>query len=287
MTKTAAEPPAQYEDRIILFIDFLAFKEIVEETETDSKALQQLLSAMDALAEIGDDRSLESQRVSQFSDSIVVSYRVDETSGVFWLLMEMAWAVIDLAHRGYLLRGAVTRGPLFHSHRHVVGPAMVKAYLMESKLAKFPRVIIDPELLKLARQYRSEQHTPKEEEAYVRHFVKEDTDGQLFFDYVSWESVVEHAGANDEAYGPYLARLSALVSKGLNHEEPSVIEKYLWLHRHYLASLDHFAALPPDHAYRAQSSKNCELIESLPRFRSEAKAAETKVAAAAKKRRSG
>jgi hypothetical protein len=285
MAKTPAEPPPEYEDRIILFIDFLAFKEIVDETETDPKALRRLISAMNALAEIGDDRSMESQRVSQFSDSIVVSYRVDETSGVFWLLMEMAWAVIDLAHRGYLLRGAVTRGPLFHSDRHVVGPAMVKAYLMESKVAKFPRVIIDPELLQLAREYRSEQHTPQEEEAYVRHFVKEDTDGQLFFDYVSWDSVVEYAGADDEAYGPYLARLSAMVSKGLNHEEPSVVEKYLWLHRHYLASLDHFAALPADHPYRAQSFENCELIESLPRFTKEFKAAEKKVAAAARKSR--
>src|SRR5205085_12463823 len=153
MAHTPAEPPPEYEDRIILFIDFLAFKEIVEETRTDPKVLHRLVSAMDALAEIGDDRSMESQRVSQFSDSIVVSYRVDETSGVFWLLMEMAWAVIDLAHRGYLLRGAVTRGPLFHSDRHVVGPAMVKAHLMESKVAEFPRVIVDPELLKLARQY--------------------------------------------------------------------------------------------------------------------------------------
>lgn len=285
MPKKSAAPPPEYEDRIILFIDFLAFKEVVEETETDPEALKRLISAMDRLGEIGDDLSMESERVSQFSDSIVVSYRVDETSGVFWLLMEMAWAVIDLAQRGYLVRGAVTRGALFHSERHVVGPAMVKAYLMESKEAKFPRVIIDPDLLELARKYRSDNHTPKEEEAYVRDFMKKDTDGYMFFDYVSWETVIAHAGADDDAYGPYLARLGTLIAKGLKHEEASVAEKYLWLHRHYQASIEHFSALPPDHPYRAQSFENCELIESLPRLSSEAKAAEKKVAAAAKKRR--
>ncbi|HEX9963815.1 MAG TPA: hypothetical protein VGB04_02395 [Allosphingosinicella sp.] len=286
MAKKPAAAPPEYEDRIILFIDFLAFKEIVDETEADPDALRRLIAAMDALAEIGDDRSMDSQRVSQFSDSIVVSYRVDETSGVFWLLIEMAWAVIDLAYRGYLVRGALTRGPLFHTDRHVVGPAMVKAYLMESKEAKFPRVIIDPQLLELAREHRSEQHTPEEEEGYVRHFMKEDSDGRLFFDYVSWDTVVEYAGADDDGYGPYLARLSSVIAKGLSNEEAGVVEKYLWLHRHYQASLDHFAALPADHPYRAQSFENCELIESLPRFTAEIAAAEKKVAAATKQKAS-
>lgn len=276
--KTSTRP--RYEDRIILFIDFLAFKEIVDATEDDPEELRRLIAAMDALAEIGGERPMKSQRVSQFSDSIVVSYRVGETSGVFWLLVEMAWAVIDLAHRGYLLRGAVTRGPLFHSKRHVVGPAMVRAYLMESKEAKFPRVIVDPQLIELARQHRSEQHTPEEEEEYVRHFVKEDNDGRLFFDYVSWDSVVEYAGADDEAYGPYLARLSTVIEKGLRHEDPGVAAKYLWLHQLYRASLRRFASLPPNHPYRAQSYENCAIIEGLPTLAPEASAARKKAAAA-------
>lgn len=273
-----------YEDRIILFIDFLAFKEIVDETESDREALRRLLHAMDALAEIGRDTSIQSQRVSQFSDSIVVSYRIDEVSGVFWLLMEMAWAVIDLANRGYLLRGAVTFGPLFHSEHHVVGPAMVKAYLMESKQAKYPRVIIDPALLKIARRNRAEQHSPAEEAAYVKHFMRRDDDGLFFFDYVSWKAVVEHAGADDDAYGPYLARLSAQIERGLNHKDPGVVEKYLWLYRHYRASIDSFAKLPAGHPYRRQSPENCAVIEALPKFAQRVRAGKAKVAAATAKR---
>jgi hypothetical protein len=276
-------PPPEYEDRIILFIDFLAFKEIVGGTEGDPAALGRLVAAMDALAEIGDDQSTGSQRVSQFSDSIVVSYRVDETSGVFWLLNEMAWAIIDLASRGYLLRGAVTFGPLYHSERHVVGPAMVKAHLMETKLAKYPRVIIDPELLKLARRHRSEQHSPNEEAAYVRHFMQEDADGQFYFDYVSWKSVVEHAGADDDAYGPYLAQLSRLIAKGLRHKDARVLEKYVWLHERYLASLEHFSAIPADSPYRIQSPENCAILDGLPRLAAEAAAAKKVIASEAKR----
>lgn len=272
--------PVAYEDRIILFIDFLAFKEIVDETAEDAEALRRLLSAMDALAEIGRDTSIRSQRVSQFSDSIVVSYRVDEVSGVFWLLVEMAWAVIDLASRGYLLRGAVTFGRLFHSEQHVVGPAMVKAYLMESKEAKYPRIIVDPALLKVARRNRAEQHSPAEEAAYVKHFMRRDEDGRFFFDYVSWKPVVEHAGVEDDAYGPYLTRLSELIAGGLRHKDASVVEKYLWLYRHYRASIDSFAKMPARHAYRRQSPENCAVIEALPKFAPQVRAAKRKVAAA-------
>ena len=97
--------PVVYEDRIILFVDFLAFKEIVEETADDPEALRRLLSAMDALAEIGSDTTTQSQRVSQFSDSIVVSYRIDEVSGVFWLSVKIAVFIVFFV----LVRAALVR----------------------------------------------------------------------------------------------------------------------------------------------------------------------------------
>ena len=63
-----------YEERLILFIDFMGFSEIVGATETDSEALYRLIRAMDRLGEISDSTILASQKVTQFSDSIVASY---------------------------------------------------------------------------------------------------------------------------------------------------------------------------------------------------------------------
>lgn len=179
-----------YERRLILFIDFLGFKEVVATTEKDAKALDRLVRAMDAIGDIGNGSVQPSERITQFSDSVVLSYRVDEPSGAFLLINAMALTVVSLAARGYLLRGAVTVGDLYHTGAHVVGPAMVRAYKMESQIAVFPRVIIDPEVIAVARRYRNEDHTPDEEEEYVRAFMAEDDDGQLHFDYVSWNSVV-------------------------------------------------------------------------------------------------
>lgn len=255
-----------YEHRLILFLDFLGFREIVEETTDDREALVRLISALNAIGRIDEDAIAASRQVTQFSDSVVVSYRVDEMSGVFWLLDAMAMTIIELASRGYLLRGAVTVGDLYHDDRHVVGPAMVRAYEMESRDAIVPRVIIDPEVIAVAREHRSEMHTPDDEEGYVRSFILGDDDGQHYFDYVSWRSVVEVVGAEDESYGAYLSRIGQIVSNGLQHSDPRVLRKYLWLYRHYKDAIELFETLPNDHPYRAQSPENCELIASLPRL---------------------
>ena len=156
MARRPASPaPPVYERRLILFIDFLGFREVVAATQDDAQALRRLVSAMDAIGEIADGSVYESQRVTQFSDSVVLSYRVDEPSGAFWMINAMALTVVSLAARGYLLRGAVTVGDLYHSAAHVVGPAMVRAYEMESRIAIYPRVIIDPAVIDVARRYRN------------------------------------------------------------------------------------------------------------------------------------
>jgi len=240
-----------------------------------------LISAIDVAGDITEEVK-STQHVTQFSDSLVVSYRVDETSAVFWLLWTMAIAVLQVAHRGYLVRGGVTIGPLIHTKRHLVGPAMIKAYKMESEEAKYPRVIVDPAVFEVARQHRKDGHTPQDEEGYARAFTKKDEDGRLYFDYISWDTVVGIAGGADENYGSYFKVLSGLIARGLAHPVPGVQEKYLWLHKRYVAEIEKFTKAGD--AYKEQSPENCKLICSLPRFSKEAKTARKAIKKANKKK---
>lgn len=121
------------------------------------------------------------------------------------------------------------------------------------------------------------EHVPHSDRAAW--LIAVDDDGEHFFDYVSWRSVVEIVGADDDSYGAYLAEISRLVERGLHHSDARVLRKYLWLHRHYLAAIELFEAIPADHPYRAQSPDNCELIASLPRFNALRAAASASVAA--------
>jgi len=133
-----------YEERVILFLDFLGFRELIDDTIENPSRIQEITDAIDHLAEIADETEFyPTQRVTQFSDSMVVSYAVHERSAVFELLNDIAFCLVDLVERGFLLRGAVTCGDLLHTKKHLLGPAMVRAYELESKCARFPRVIID------------------------------------------------------------------------------------------------------------------------------------------------
>ncbi|MCO5795189.1 MAG: hypothetical protein ACT6R2_14045 [Blastomonas fulva] len=263
MPKLKKPSAPRYDKRIILFIDFLGFKEVVERTKTDVDEFSRLIDALESIGVAGELTTNASQQVTQFSDSLVISYKVSETSGVFWMVNAIALTLIQLVGQGYLLRGAVTIGKLYHTQRHLVGPAMLTAYEMESKVACVPRVIFDPKIIKAARRHPQPGHTPDEEESYVRHFVKTDLDGQLYLDFVTWKSVVEVAGLDSDAYPEYLAKLATLIETGLNHEDVRVIEKYLWLHRAYAAERERFAAMPAQYVH---DPEYVDAITALPSF---------------------
>ncbi|WP_147364319.1 hypothetical protein [Burkholderia pseudomallei] len=279
MAKRSVSPAAasdpQYEDRIVLFLDFLGFKELVDRTTREPGFLKRLIRAMDVISEIGSDDAelFKSQRLTQFSDSVVISYLVTERSAVFWLLYDIAIHVVRLAELGFLVRGGMTVGPVYHSSRHVVGPAMNEAYRLESQIAKYPRVVIDPKVLQIARRARNENHSAHEEEGYARAFMTEDADGQFFFDYVSWDSVVHVVGGDNDLYGDYLGALGTLIRDGLRHDQPGVQEKYLWLQQRYAAAIQQIIDLPSDHAYRAENPVLCEQISRLPMFKMDTKLA--------------
>ncbi len=251
MKKKVGKKTVRYQQRITLFVDFLGFKAHVNRTISDPEFLAKLVRAMDRIGEIGEDdnKFRKSQRVTQFSDCVVVSYLVEEESAVFWLLCEIAFCVIDLAERGFLVRGALTVGSLHHTKKHVVGPAMVHAYELESQVAKYPRILIDKEVLKVAAKAKSETHSGKEEAKFVKDFMTEDDDGLFYYDYVSWNSVVRVAGGNNDNYPFYLQRIADIIKGGLRSNNPGVLEKYLWLHSKYIAELNRIKCLPSDHRY--------------------------------------
>ncbi|WP_447752113.1 hypothetical protein [Sphingopyxis fribergensis] len=85
-------------------------------------------------------------RLTTFSDNVVFSkpFAADD---VRWLLQSLATTQLGLAARGFWMRGAVTVGSLHHDEHIVFGPALNRAYELESKFAIYPRILLDTETL--------------------------------------------------------------------------------------------------------------------------------------------
>lgn len=266
-----------YVNRVVLFLDILGFGDIVVETAKDQGRLHAILDAIDEIKATGDEREFfESQQITQFSDSLVVSYEVTERSAIFSVLHVIGLMQVMLIERGMLARGAVTVGKLLHTSDYLIGPAMVEAYELESRRAKFPRVLVSNNVFASARANPAPHHHPDQEEKYARDFVKSDEDGLHFIDYVSWGGFSAIVG-EPEFYPSYLQKVSEIIQKLIVSANPSILEKTLWLLRQYSQSRKLFANLPSGNNFRIENSEICDDISSLPTFQREAQAAKALV----------
>jgi hypothetical protein len=73
---------------------------------------------------------------------VVISVPASE-KGVFNLLGGIGTLILGAAGSGFLVRGGVSFGDLVHDDECVFGPALNRAYELESKIADKPRVIVD------------------------------------------------------------------------------------------------------------------------------------------------
>jgi hypothetical protein len=138
-----------YERRVVAFYDFLGWREKIQQAGLDPEKIGRLRRMI-----LRHTRSLGGQqqytapevRFTSFSDNIVVSQTPDRIS-VLHLLGTLAAFQLASAGDGFLVRGGVTIGFINHDSASVFGPALNRAYELESELADVPRIIIDDGVL--------------------------------------------------------------------------------------------------------------------------------------------
>lgn len=182
-----------YEERLVAFVDVLGFKNEIEkksinpstgiENEDSTNNIYDFITLLHNDFVERNASSHSSYRVTQFSDSLVISYKLTEQASVFWTLMSLLYLHIDAINHGLLIRGAITYGKLVHDDTHLFGPAMDEAYKIESEVANYPRIIVNKELIEIARNNPNSSNTPEQEELYIKKLLKLDSDGFYYVDY--------------------------------------------------------------------------------------------------------
>ncbi|MFS0604931.1 hypothetical protein [Peribacillus frigoritolerans] len=143
----------EYEHRLVAFIDILGFSNLVNKSNDDPTYFQKLLEALKVIQhnvkhnEKKQDKENSSIEMVQFSDSIVISRPYNSTTDFNVFIMNLNWIQKRLAEIGILVRGGVSAGRLYHKGTIAFGPAFISAYRIESELADFPRIVIDPQIM--------------------------------------------------------------------------------------------------------------------------------------------
>jgi hypothetical protein len=151
-----------FENKVVAFIDILGFKSIVNDASVNSDKLETLKKLINLLNKAV---PLLDQRVSvnvpkelipkhiYISDSIILSAPVSSVKmvdycGLSVLVMRVIQLTQLLLSKGYLIRGGISTGAVWHGDSNIVGPAYQEAYEIEAETSA-PRVELSESAKKL------------------------------------------------------------------------------------------------------------------------------------------
>lgn len=179
-----------YRPCMLSYMDILGFKNLVERSSP-----QQIKKILHRFREEAkpDEKPSHPIHFFNFSDTNIRATPLDEPeelkspSGLlFFELLNLAIIQIRLIDEGVLLRGSLTVGNLYFAENLIFGDALIRGYYLESEIAVYPRIAVDPELIKMYREtpiLRNDIHDYETDKKYVEGYLRKDVDGVYYIDY--------------------------------------------------------------------------------------------------------
>jgi hypothetical protein len=205
---------------VVAFLDVLGFAAFIE-ADAKSSNPEHLERLFLSLQDVKTSPAGARLDVRAFSDSIVVSGALTNEG-----VAELVEAVVELQRlfirRRVLIRGAVAMGKHFASTELVYSEALVKAYLLERDAARFPRILVEGNLLDW---FLNDQDTTAALRDRVTSKLLKDRDNSAFVSYLHQDLLGAH--------------LDLLNSYKLDRVTSSVLEKVQWLadYHNHIATL--------------------------------------------------
>lgn len=228
----------EYENRVCFFIDILAFKDLV--SGKGKKSVKMIKEIIDYFEKYLDESKGEikiddsCRTITQFSDSIFISFCVKSPSELFSILSNILYLQMNLiATKNILIRGGCAYGKTFHDEKYLFGNAVNKAYEIECKKAKYPRIIIPEDVIEECAKFSSnDYYDENDEKKDIMSFLKRDDDNFYYIDYFS-RSVIESELDPYETWEAYMERIKSICQTNTHGFDEKVKEKYDWLKNKY------------------------------------------------------
>lgn len=259
-------PGGGYEPCIVSFIDVLGFRNLLETRHADD--IRDVLLQLRQFTAPDEERPArpvkDARRLSRaFAESVsdaVVRVRVFDThyndGAFFHELLDLLHAQINCIQHGVVIRAGIAigdahvgldgKGPIF-------GPAMVRAYEVETNDAIYPRIIVDDDAYKcfLAdARLRKQDHSINEELRHVGKLLRKDVNGTRFIDYLR---ASEPEFDEPAEYFHFLRIHAELIRGKLTTTTDRVREKFEWLATYHNSVVDNLRA---QFASRRRSSQS-------------------------------
>lgn len=255
-----------YETRVVAFIDILGFKNSIRNSNSNDEEFNKILTSLTDLkeffkqnkdsADIETDIELNADtQILQVSDCLIISRLIQEQGGIFHMLSDCAFAIHLLISNGFLCRGAIKCGNMYHKGTTIFGQAYLDAYFAEEK-EKLPIVKFDKNLFEVVRQFPGPQNKQitEWEVDYIKKDCKMLKNGEYYLNYFTdYESLV---GEEDLTLMHY-EKLRNIIVNGLSQaEKKSVFKKYSWAAKQFNLTAENYGLKKIKHETLTQCKCN-------------------------------
>lgn len=136
-----------YERRIVAYFDVLGWRSEIEQAADDARKIARIAKVPKIFSQGVSQIAAQASgaHLTSFSDNVIVSAPY-EANRLQSFLEGLATIQLGAAFAGFWLRGGITIGRLVHNESFVFGPALNRAHELESKLARYPRILIDRDI---------------------------------------------------------------------------------------------------------------------------------------------
>ena len=230
------DEPNGYSQKYVAFLDILGFKEIINEKSPDWIKLHiydevrkvDTLFHSDLYGKLLPQTTCNALEFVIISDSIIISLPItmDRAFETFFMACVTLQRMFLRSSNPILLRGAISKGDYFHYDHITFGPALTQAYLLESSMAIYPRVIID-NIIQVS-------ETGETKGTLLPSICLYDGDGFQYLDYVRFALMFHDDDGSD------CMRINQLIisCREKYKSNPSIYGKYNWLANKFNSALE-------------------------------------------------
>jgi hypothetical protein len=228
----------KYETRLCAFLDVLGWTNAIQQSLGNPELVRDLgilLYSFRVAKQMIDCQGTfafpSSLQMTHFSDCVVVSAHANY-EGKTELIALLKFLCSRLLRKGFLMRGGVAMGLLHHKQDSVFGPALVTAYKLEHVKARYPRILLEPQLAEawwpgdaVAMKNGAIQHFKTWRKCWV--------DGSVFLDFL--QPLIQLPGGScsglQSLVRSQLKSVQALIAE--NMDDPLLRPKYTWLAQYH------------------------------------------------------
>lgn len=249
------EGQGELRNSVVAFLDVLGFKELVRDAKNNGNSQQLFAEFQAALNEVSfslKDSSAEDWYILSkgelkikathnfrvFTDCILIGCPIEDSfhhgalikglDAFYTVFNTLYFIQSQLTNRGFFTRGAITVDELYVDEKTIYGLGLIDAYEAESKLAKYPRIILTEsaktKFMEIDKTFEDLKHTN-----YLKKYLYKDSDGLLFINYLESINITDHP------FLDVLEKHKKVIEDKLqkHYGMPDILEKYVWAAKYH------------------------------------------------------